>query len=165
MLRIDRTAVDRLGKATAVDEVLPLVADAMRLEFATIPPYLTAMLSLKPGTNRDIWWAIHDVVVDEMLHLLIAGNLLNALGGRPDFLHTRFVPTYPDGLAVGDRRSPGGQAGGFLPGAGRARVHGDRGAGGPPGLPWPGRGSARRGRRVRHDRRAVSYTHLTLPTN
>ena len=101
MLRIERAAVEAVDSATSAEDLVGLVQEAMRLEFATIPPYLTAMLSLKPGQNRDIWWAIHDVVVDEMLHLLIGCNLLNALGGRPVLDDRKFVPKYPGTLPLG----------------------------------------------------------------
>src|SRR6266545_4701329 len=101
MLRIERAAVEAVDSATSAEDLVDLVQEAMRLEFATIPPYLTAMLSLKPGQNRDIWWAIHDVVVDEMLHLLIGCNLLNALGGRPVLDDPAFVPKYPGSLPLG----------------------------------------------------------------
>lgn len=101
MLRIDPASVDALSTATSADDLVGLVAEAVRLEFATIPPYLTAMLSLRPGQNREIWWAIHDVVVDEMLHMLIGCNLLNALGARPALDTAGFVPTYPGALPLG----------------------------------------------------------------
>lgn len=101
MLRIERAAVDALSRATSADDLVGLVQQAVRLEFATIPPYLTAMLSLVPGQNRDIWWAVHDVVVDEMLHMLIGCNLLNALGARPALDDRDFVPDYPGPLPLG----------------------------------------------------------------
>jgi len=101
MLRIDRAVVDQLARAGSAADVVDLVQDAVRLEFATIPPYLTAMMSLKPNQNRDIWWAIHDVVVDEMLHMLIGCNLLNALGARPALDAENFLPEYPGPLPLG----------------------------------------------------------------
>ncbi|MEV0616280.1 ferritin-like protein [Nonomuraea sp. NPDC050404] len=101
MLKIDRAAVNEVAGASGPGDLVARVHDAVRLEFATIPPYLTAMLSLKPGRNRDIWWAIHDVVVDEMLHLIIGCNLLNALGARPALDGADFVPRYPGPLPLG----------------------------------------------------------------
>jgi len=101
MLRVERAVVAAVSAAASAEELVGLVQEAVRLEFSTIPPYLTAMLSLKPGRNRDIWWAIHDVVVDEMLHLLIDCNLLNALGGRPALDDPEFVPVYPGPLPLG----------------------------------------------------------------
>jgi hypothetical protein len=101
VLQIDRATVDTVQKASSGEALLGLVQEAIRLEFSTIPPYLTAMLSLKPGQNREIWWTIHDVVVDEMLHMSIAANLLNALGGRPVIADPGFVPAYPSPLPLG----------------------------------------------------------------
>lgn len=101
MLRVERAAVNAVSTATSADDLVGLVQEAVRLEFSTIPPYLTAMLSLKPGQNREIWWAVHDVVVDEMLHLLIGCNLLNALRARPAIDEPGFVPAYPGPLPLG----------------------------------------------------------------
>ena len=109
MLRIARHNVEGLAAAQSAADLHALVADAIRLEFSTIPPYLTAMLSLHPGANREIWRTIHDVVIDEMLHMTIACNILNALGGSPALLAPGFLPDYPsrlpmsigDGLIVG----------------------------------------------------------------
>jgi hypothetical protein len=48
MLRIERAPVEAVASATSAEDLVDLVQEAIRLEFATIPPYLTAMLSLKP---------------------------------------------------------------------------------------------------------------------
>jgi hypothetical protein len=101
MLRIDRAAVNTVQDASTAGDLVELIQEAIRLEFSTIPPYLTAMLSLKPGTNREIWRTIHDIVVDEMLHMTIACNLLNALGRRPTIADAGFVPVYPSSLPLG----------------------------------------------------------------
>jgi hypothetical protein len=101
MLQIDRAVVDALNRASSAEELTDLVQEAIRLEFSTIPPYLTAMLSLKPGYNREIWWDVHDVVVDEMLHMAIGCNLLNALGRAPTIADPGFLPSYPSPLPLG----------------------------------------------------------------
>jgi hypothetical protein len=44
-----------VGAARTATDLHDLVQAAIRLEFSTIPPYLTAMLSLRPGANREIW--------------------------------------------------------------------------------------------------------------
>ena len=44
------------------------------LEFATIPPYLTAMYSIKAGENRQVYDVIRSVVMQEMLHMAQAGG-------------------------------------------------------------------------------------------
>ncbi len=43
------------------------------------------------------------VVVEEMLHLTIAANLLNAIGGTPDPTTPGFVPNYPCYLPTGEK--------------------------------------------------------------
>jgi hypothetical protein len=67
---------------------------AMQLELATIPPYLTALYSIKDGTNIEAAELIRSVVMEEMLHLTLAANLLNAVGGRPRLTDPAFVPAY-----------------------------------------------------------------------
>src|SRR3954447_13972148 len=75
---------------------------AMQLEPATIPPYLTALYSMHPTTNADAYRVIRVVAVEEMLHLTLAANLLNALGGTPDLTKDGFVPVYPAHLPDGE---------------------------------------------------------------
>jgi hypothetical protein len=75
---------------------------AMQLEHATIPPYLIALYSIKPDTNLDATNIFRTVVVEEMLHLTLAANLLNAIGGHPDLSYQGFVPRYPTHLPDGE---------------------------------------------------------------
>jgi hypothetical protein len=75
---------------------------AMQIEHATIPPYLLALYSIHPGKNLDATQIIRVVVVEEMLHLTLAANLLNAVGGRPNLTVPGFVPCYPTGLPNGE---------------------------------------------------------------
>lgn len=75
---------------------------AMKLEHATIPPYLTALYSIRPGTNSDAYHIMRVVAVEEMLHLTLAANILNAVGGSPDLTAPDFVPDYPAFLPDGD---------------------------------------------------------------
>jgi hypothetical protein len=75
---------------------------ALQLEHATIPPYLTALYSIHPGTNSDAVHVIRVVVVEEMLHLTLAANILNAVGGSPDLTAPHFVPQYPTALPDGE---------------------------------------------------------------
>ena len=101
MLPIERATVDTVQGASSGEELVGLVQEAIRLEFSTIPPYLAAMLSLRARPESEIWSTIHDVVVDEVLHMSIAANLLNALGGRPAVANPGFVPAYPSRLPLG----------------------------------------------------------------
>ncbi|MFI0420045.1 ferritin-like protein [Spongiactinospora sp. 9N601] len=67
---------------------------AMRLEFATIPPYLCAEWSVKDFSHH-ARRALHRIVVQEMYHFALAGNLLTAVGGTPSLAHSDFLPVYP----------------------------------------------------------------------
>lgn len=75
---------------------------AMQLEHATIPPYLLALYSIHPGTNADATHVIRTVVVEEMLHLTLAANILNAVDGKPNLTAPDFVPQYPTALPDGE---------------------------------------------------------------
>ncbi|MGW1071894.1 ferritin-like domain-containing protein [Streptomyces sp. NPDC002537] len=68
---------------------------ALTLEHLTIPPYLTAMYTLRPGTNRAAFYAIRAIVLEEMLHMALVANVLNAVDGQPLVAHSRFVTGYP----------------------------------------------------------------------
>ena len=68
---------------------------------ATIPPYLTAAYSAKIKENKDSIDIIRAVAKEEMLHLALAANLLNAIGGQPDLVSPDFVPPYPTHLPTG----------------------------------------------------------------
>ncbi len=71
---------------------------AMELELSTIPTYLSALYSIMPGTNQPAYDVIQSVVIEEMLHLTLAGNVLNAVGGAAALNSKEFVPVYPTRL-------------------------------------------------------------------
>ena len=79
------------------------LAQALRLEHATIPPYLTALYSIKPGKNLEAFHIIRQVAVEEMLHLTLVANVLNAVGGNIKGILTNrnFVPKYPAFIPTG----------------------------------------------------------------
>lgn len=87
---------------------------AMQLEHATIPAYLTALYSIKHGSNVDAQKVLRVIAVEEMLHLTIAANLINALGGSPDLTKRGFVPNFPTYLPDGEDDFEVG-LGGFSP--------------------------------------------------
>ena len=91
-----------LHRIADVAELRRHLEAAMQLEHATIPPYLTALYSIHPGTNTAAYHVIRAVVVEEMLHLTLAANLLNAVGGAPDLTRPGFMPTYPAYLPDGE---------------------------------------------------------------
>jgi hypothetical protein len=65
---------------------------AIELEFATIPPYLVAMWSIV-DQSEPVAGLIEMIVKQEMLHMGLAANILNAINGKPD-LASR-LPRYP----------------------------------------------------------------------
>ena len=75
--------------------------NAIRLEHATIPPYLYALYSLKKGTNEEIADLIGSIVYEEMAHLALAANVLNAIGGQPAISDPALLPRYPGPLPGG----------------------------------------------------------------
>jgi len=74
---------------------------AIELEHSTIPPYLTAYYSVKPEGNQEAAEIVRSVVIEEMLHMTLACNLLNAIGGSPAIDKPDFIPTYPGHLPGG----------------------------------------------------------------
>lgn len=89
-------------KIRTVDQLHAYLRGAMQLEHATIPPYLTALYSIHPGTNPDAVHILRVTAVEEMLHLTLAANVLNAVGGNPDLTFPGFVPKYPAYLPDGE---------------------------------------------------------------
>ena len=84
------------------DDLIDYLQVALALEHATIPPYLTAYYSIHPSTNSDAAHILRVVAVEEMLHLTLAANVLNAVGGAPDLTRPGFVPSYPACLPDGE---------------------------------------------------------------
>jgi hypothetical protein len=91
-----------LTRITSVAELHRHLQAALQLEHATIPPYLTALYSIRPGTNGEAYRVLRAVVVEEMLHLTLAANILNAVGGTPDLTQPDFVPSFPAYLPDGE---------------------------------------------------------------
>src|SRR4051794_8440476 len=77
--------------------------NAIELEHATIPPYLTAYYTLR-GTSAGGLAArriLRSIVMEEMLHMHLACNILNAIGGAPVINGLNFIPNYPGPLPMG----------------------------------------------------------------
>lgn len=68
---------------------------AILIEHSTIPPYLTALYSIKDGTNALASQMIRNVAVEEMLHLIMVCNVLNAINIQPSVNRPQNYPTYP----------------------------------------------------------------------
>ena len=84
------------------DDLISYLRTAMVLEHATIPTYLTAYYSIKSTTNSDAAHIIRVVATEEMLHLTLVANVLNAIGGTPDLTSPGFVPSFPTYLPDGE---------------------------------------------------------------
>jgi hypothetical protein len=109
MIRLQASILEGIRQADTPAKLHRYLQNAIELEHSTIPPYLTAMFSLRPGRNRRIGEMIRSIVIEEMLHMSIAANILIAIGGKPQINTPNFVPKYPgplpmqigDGLVVG----------------------------------------------------------------
>jgi len=75
---------------------------AIELEFATIPPYLCALWSIKDDRGP-VYDRVLNIVLEEMLHMGLACNMLTALDGTPRISDPRAVPKYPGPLPGGVR--------------------------------------------------------------
>ena len=77
--------------------------EAVQLEWSTVPPYLCAYWSIRMGTGvpqatRDIALTIESIVIEEMLHMSLACNMLAGIGGTPAIYSANFAPRYPGHL-------------------------------------------------------------------
>lgn len=70
-----------------------MLQTAIELEFSTIPPYFVALASIHPNANREAANMIRGIMIEEMLHMALVANVLNAVGGTPRIVGR--VPSYP----------------------------------------------------------------------
>ena len=94
----------RFAVPTNLSEAQAQLQSAIGVEFGTLPPYLYSMFSIPPGENVDSAELIRSVLMEEMVHMCLASNILNALGGDPRLT----PPTYPGELPgdIGPDRKP-----------------------------------------------------------
>lgn len=79
------------------DKLIAALQRAAIVEFSTIPPYLTALYSIKDKSTQ-AYQTLRSVVLEEMLHLNLVSNLMNSIGGSPKFIDEQgnlLVPSYP----------------------------------------------------------------------
>ncbi|PKB18297.1 ferritin-like protein [Flavobacterium sp. 5] len=81
---------------------------ALQLELSTIPPYLCGLYTIKEGSNVEAGALIRSVVVEEMLHMVLVSNILNAITdpktikkGEKLFNVKDIIPVYPTPLPGG----------------------------------------------------------------
>jgi CDGSH-type Zn-finger protein len=80
---------------TTVEDLRRHLQWAIELEHATLPPYLCALYSIKEGSNAEAAEVVHSVFMEEMLHLTLAANILNAVGGVPEIDTPSILPSFP----------------------------------------------------------------------
>jgi len=70
---------------------------AIELEHSTLPPYLYAYWSIHGNSApaKEAREILLSVIREEMLHMSMACNILNAIGGSPSINHPDFIPGYP----------------------------------------------------------------------
>jgi hypothetical protein len=100
MLKIRSDIVQSIRAAQQASDLYDHLQAAIELEHATIPPYLQALYSIKHDQNTIVAALIRSIVVEEMLHMTIAANVLNAIGGQPVINKPDFVPLYPGPLPM-----------------------------------------------------------------
>jgi hypothetical protein len=87
-------------RITTLADLQDALQTAMQLEFSTIPPYLCAQWSINSDPN-DVADMIENIVVQEMYHFALAGNMLTAIGGVPSIANAAFIPRYPTNVLPG----------------------------------------------------------------
>lgn len=78
------------------DQLVHHLEVAVLLELGVIPVYFTGLYSIK-DQNAPSARLIRGVMVEEMLHLALNCNLMNAIGARPSFAR-ELLPEYPMAL-------------------------------------------------------------------
>jgi hypothetical protein len=101
LLAAEKSAKDD-GTIKNIDDLKAALQTAIELEHSTIPPYLCALYSINDGTNNKSVETIRSIVVEEMLHMILACNILNAIGGEPQINKSDFIPSYPGHLPNSD---------------------------------------------------------------
>lgn len=88
-----------------LDHLKECLLTALQLELSTIPPYLCGLYTIKEGSNIQAGHLIRSVVVEEMLHMILVSNILNAITdpktikpGQKLFDVKKIIPDYPTPL-------------------------------------------------------------------
>ena len=93
---VDHTEDTKL--ACNKDSLVRQLQTALRLEWSTLPAYLTTLYSIPHGCNVEIYNLIRLIIMQEMFHFALVGNLLIALGEVPEIDSPNFAPSYPGPL-------------------------------------------------------------------
>jgi hypothetical protein len=91
----------QLTQPTTVQDARNMLQTAIGVEFGTLPPYLYALYSIRPGTNAEAVQRIKSVALQEMIHMCLACNMLNALGGSPTLSPQQYPGPLPGDIGPG----------------------------------------------------------------
>lgn len=83
------------------ENLMTQLQTAIQLEWATIPTYLTSLYSIVDGCNNEIYQLIRSVIIQEMLHMTQAANMLIAMNGSPLIDDASVTPSFPTHLPGG----------------------------------------------------------------
>jgi hypothetical protein len=101
MLEIPPIHITSIALSRSARELQPYLQGMLELKIATIPPCLTALFSLCDGKNGAIREVLRGVIVDEMLHVALIANILNAMQCRPIVSAQDLARGYPARLPLG----------------------------------------------------------------
>lgn len=97
--KLSDTITSGAKKGLANIDYRPILQDllqtAILIEHSTIPPYLTALYSIQDGTNALASQIIRSVAVEEMLHMIMVCNVMNAVSIQPSVNKPQNYPVYP----------------------------------------------------------------------
>jgi len=101
---VTKYAIDATNPIETIDALRDHLVHATMVELSTVPLYLYAAYSIKtsgysqwsPGMSA--FRTIRSVVIEEMLHLCLARNLLVAIGGDVTFYNKGIVFVYPNDM-------------------------------------------------------------------
>ena len=94
--------VPSFTRITTLESLREHLQWAIELEHFTLPSDLCALYSLDAVRNPEASEVVASVLVEEMLRMTLAANLLNAVGGHPRLDSPRMLPGYPRCLPHGD---------------------------------------------------------------
>jgi hypothetical protein len=91
------TGTDGYKREDDIEHLKGALQAAVTLEFATLPPYLSALWSVKDDLSV-VAKSLREIVQEEMLHMALACNLLVGIDGCPEI--NTVVPSYPGKLPL-----------------------------------------------------------------
>jgi hypothetical protein len=93
LMRIKRSDRD-------ADWLQQALQSAVELEFSTIPVYLSGMWSIEDQSGQ-VYDLVKSVVLEEMLHMGLACNMLRGIGGTPQITPASYPGPLPGGVRPG----------------------------------------------------------------